>query len=1770
MAQRQHSTNYSSTFIPSQPKRNAFASASNTNLVSHSINTHNNYSVSPGRQSMGSYPTGSPALGVAASPQPPTAASTSNSGMSSFRALRSLLPFGANKDANANGAHATSSPGGTTRSSSFGFGSVRKSMSMARERKGSLTKGSGNGELAPVMAIERSRSDSQVVDPPIRRSASLSRLDYQPFEASTPPILRTPSPGVPLSLELSTIIEADSSGVSKHLHLLQPPGAGSSGSPSPTSPSGRSNAILDRLSDADTSLHVNPTELTKEVLDAMHATDAAQHWGTTSSAAPVIIDADSYDADNSFALDNVEPTLAALLSPNSLTRKQGKEISSQIPVRKASSPVTTPTTPRFPPSSPTTPNGMSFNGRIGSNPSSPSALPAVPTSTPAPKRTLLSASAVTPLPAIGFNPTASSSLSASTGKHFNATEGGRRHVPSPSLPSGVGLGIGIGKGKPPPRTSLRNFLLGVSKNGGTPGDGDTTISNDSGGVSMMSFATPTPITRTAIALASTSTSTATTSTSRAISATPLSKHSNLPRIALSLSSPPSPTRTQMQHANCGPVGRASLDSRPGAYTYVPKGSSALSSASTLGVGGSSTSDRERSALSSSTGSSVSTASSNSTGLPPQPQFVLSPAPSQGSLDSPQHTPQQQQQLASTTKSRWPWKPRNPGTNAGDHGFMTPRRPSLDIPRGGSASVGGMRRTSFEVQRRSPGSVSAAMGPAVPPPTPFSSRVVAVNSNANANDHRKRVSMLNNLSTAPPTSARPSPSPERSIFGVESAGASSASGLTMTSTATTPSPGTPVGAMDGRGEERERTSSLQTLADSGKDAVSEAASSFLDFSRDTSSTHLGVNGAGLTRSSSQGYKGDSASHNPSTAYNTANNSPSYTNSNSPEYTNNNSPSYTNNNSPQIPSSSYNASPSAASSISDYRSRKRSMSVQERGVDIEARSARTRVGRDRLAPGAIKTSNSNSSSNHSSSAHASHVNLANGHHVNSFTKSNLNGGVNSATNSEHGHAIQRPSTSMSLSDYTAGAGGGMFASKAFRAAGLLDRDSEREREREGDRERDRDRGADRFADRDRERGDRNFERERTAERERAMDRLGERERLLERDRAGERALERLRGDMEERERGLQTPVQEERGERNLHLQRTEWRRSRDRSGSVVLGPSPLSAGFSGGGNSASGHGRFSSVRAASEYAGPASGSTASGGYNGSPIVNGAGYGNGHPRAASRMAFSEAGFGGGRDVRDRDREKDGKRGSGSFSTSNGGGGGLMESPTFTTSSGSRDRDMWGRDRDRERDREWGQGRPADTPRSTVSGSTAATSVSGYLVRADREREREREDMIRDLRDKHSSEMAALLGALSDSQRTVRMLREENNDVRERVASLQAATNNNQLTDRKREEEKEKWEREIERRERECDMWRAECERWRADSERWKREWEEMRRVNEEMRKHMLGASGSMGTLDGHNVSNQPKLYPTDGWMMKTPMVKMSGGSLRYRGDAGAAVAGGDFLTVPGVNGHYSGSSMRSSRTATPSPPEEDADATPNGDDLLTEHMDLRRRPSRPTSTISSNSLSFSSAKGHSRRPSNSSSIFPVPPSNMSMLLNEDPGRGFDSGSSHKGSLGRRGMGLRNRENEADFDEVGRNGGAYELHGDQLYESGSFADGVEEESPYDDHDQHNWNRDSYFYEHDVSMTGTSVTEVVTVCGGEDKEREELGRSVNISPTTANFSIATSHGTGSPGSLFLKPEHEMLLGEMESLDLGAQWREDMEDGELLRFALRSGGLVSREGDSEW
>jgi predicted RNase H-like nuclease (RuvC/YqgF family) len=135
-------------------------------------------------------------------------------------------------------------------------------------------------------------------------------------------------------------------------------------------------------------------------------------------------------------------------------------------------------------------------------------------------------------------------------------------------------------------------------------------------------------------------------------------------------------------------------------------------------------------------------------------------------------------------------------------------------------------------------------------------------------------------------------------------------------------------------------------------------------------------------------------------------------------------------------------------------------------------------------------------------------------------------------------------------------------------------------------------------------------------------------------------------------------------------------------------------------------------------------------------------------------------------------------------------VESPTFTVSSGSRDR---------------------DTPKSSISESTDPTSLAdsfGYL-RRDRDRDREGElEMMREMKERHGTEMGALLGALSDSQRTVRVLREENSDLRDRLERFAVAIQTSQELRRV------------------CEDLQSECG--------------SLRKENADMRKELVGMSG------------------------------------------------------------------------------------------------------------------------------------------------------------------------------------------------------------------------------------------------------------------------------------------------------------------------------------------
>ncbi len=140
-------------------------------------------------------------------------------------------------------------------------------------------------------------------------------------------------------------------------------------------------------------------------------------------------------------------------------------------------------------------------------------------------------------------------------------------------------------------------------------------------------------------------------------------------------------------------------------------------------------------------------------------------------------------------------------------------------------------------------------------------------------------------------------------------------------------------------------------------------------------------------------------------------------------------------------------------------------------------------------------------------------------------------------------------------------------------------------------------------------------------------------------------------------------------------------------------------------------------------------------------------------------------------------------------------------------------------------------------------------------------------------------------------------------------------------------------------------------------------------------------------------------------------------------------------------------------------------------------------------SDKLAPSAAPSLKRRLSDTSSIFPIPPANMTMLMD-------DEGASCAEDT---------HQIDGEYSQIhfGKPIAAPRPH--------SYARSLSRSPP------------NGFHNHDFARPGHHAN-------------KSIASAASISPTTANFSMTT----GSPGSLFLRPEHEILLGDMESLDLGA------------------------------
>ncbi|KAI0319408.1 hypothetical protein OF83DRAFT_1170239 [Amylostereum chailletii] len=283
------------------------------------------------------------------------------SGLPSLRSLRSLLPFGSGAQAQPANNSPSHPPSANLPKSSFsGFSNARRSFTVDRKASGTFVR--PKHEPAPtdeddvlVISLDISRQADHTPEENPRQAngfnsvVSLENHGMGVLDSGPPVITYTPDP--PLSHELSTIIESDLSGMSRHLPAL----SSRAGSEEPDSdraedgaahlspfsfgfsdflPSNKSPHSPDLQ---DTSLmDLSTSQLADEVTDALKGKTSGEDWfsrvivqdaadsrpGSAHSPAedeeePSFTITSAPRPVSSFLdLDALDPDLAALLSPN--------------------------------------------------------------------------------------------------------------------------------------------------------------------------------------------------------------------------------------------------------------------------------------------------------------------------------------------------------------------------------------------------------------------------------------------------------------------------------------------------------------------------------------------------------------------------------------------------------------------------------------------------------------------------------------------------------------------------------------------------------------------------------------------------------------------------------------------------------------------------------------------------------------------------------------------------------------------------------------------------------------------------------------------------------------------------------------------------------------------------------------------------------------------------------------------------------------------------------------------------------------------------------------------------------------------------------------------------------------------------------------------------------------------------------------------------------------------------------------------------------------
>ncbi|KIK78215.1 hypothetical protein PAXRUDRAFT_834667 [Paxillus rubicundulus Ve08.2h10] len=334
----------SQSFIPVVTPRPSRSSISNPFPVSQAP-----FTSEPRRTSVSSTQA-SPASTSTTTMGPPR---TPVSSIPSFRSIRNLLPFGPGKTTGPS----VPGPANAPKPSFVNFGPLRR---ITHDRKTSVSYNRPEeSDSPPVIAIARHSETFEEEMMARKRSRdyerSTSNLSPSSRASVERYVLPAPSPIPPLGADLSTITEAENSGISKHIPYSDDMAHLDDDTGSPTSPFMFGQSDRNRLPSPDSSpasvLDLSTSKLNAEVMDALMVKDATMASEWLQGVNEVVVEEsadDPHDQPREMRLTNVEkdpdatfdfaaldPDLAELLSPNKINDKSqiSTPVRSRLPAK---------------------------------------------------------------------------------------------------------------------------------------------------------------------------------------------------------------------------------------------------------------------------------------------------------------------------------------------------------------------------------------------------------------------------------------------------------------------------------------------------------------------------------------------------------------------------------------------------------------------------------------------------------------------------------------------------------------------------------------------------------------------------------------------------------------------------------------------------------------------------------------------------------------------------------------------------------------------------------------------------------------------------------------------------------------------------------------------------------------------------------------------------------------------------------------------------------------------------------------------------------------------------------------------------------------------------------------------------------------------------------------------------------------------------------------------------------------------------------------------